>query len=929
MRRLLSLFFAMVLATAVQAQVSSLQFTQTSGSYTEITGDTTVASATGTSGTAGLDDVIYSSNTLPFNFTYNGTSYSNVVISSNGFITFGATLPATTLYGPISATTAYAGAISALGNDMLGVYGVRGTTLLGATQITGVQRFDGVVVGRLITGTGIPSGTTVTGFNTGAGTIDISAATTSAVAIGVFQIAAGSIVRGTTGSVGNRVHTIQWKNFRRFSTSDSIENTNYQIKLYEANNNIEVVYGFWRGAVASRTCQVGLRGSVNTDFNNRTTTTNWSATTAGALNSSTCTWSSTVFPASGQTYRWSAPLANDVGITAITAPGSPILVDGNSIAPKAILRNFGSAAQTTPFNITCTISPGGYSSTISDTIGAGLAKEITFANSFNPTVGNTYTITVYSELASDQNRSNDTARTTSIAIAKNYGVYEDNYFANSNATDQPSYPNYCLKDTAGSTSLVLNAVTQPGTSLVGTLDDGYFKLKLKDILLAYGQDTTGKVIKFNGMCWDSLFVGTNGIVGLTEQYGTYSINDFNIDGGQVPANAILACWKDFNFGSIVSSGSNRLSYKVSGSQLIITYSKVQCFAPTTDWATFQVVLEINSSCSDPNSNWRVSFADSLSGTSGSLITNYLAQTNVGFNVVTVYRNWLMGWTFGSTPWFYAGYVSTANPFPASPVTAVNSQRPVFNPNGQPVAIEFGPSINSLATFDCLTLNLKMALEGLQSNSTPRARDTVIVYLRDGSAAPYTVLETKKVFLDSATTYKGTIVIESGSIKVNSNQYYIVIKHRNSIRSWSNVVTPTGGVIDYDFTTAVSQIYGSNGVVVNGLASFYTGDVNDDNSVDGSDVSDIDNDAFNFVSGDYVITDLNFDGTVDGSDVQLADNNAFNFVGEVTPPGAVAMTGNGTFKYNYVRPTDIKIVPDPTMTGVQKIEYPQTDVKVDE
>ena len=122
------------------------------------------------------------------------------------------------------------------------------------------------------------------------------------------------------------------------------------------------------------------------------------------------------------------------------------------------------------------------------------------------------------------------------------------------------------------------------------------------------------------------------------------------------------------------------------------------------------------------------------------------------------------------------------------------------------------------------------------------------------------------------------------------------------------------------------------MVVNGLASFYTGDVNDDNSVDGSDVSAIDNDAFNFVSGDYVITDLNYDGTVDGSDVALADNNAFNFVAEIAPPGAAMISGNGTFKYDYVRPTEIKIFPDPTLIGVPKIEYPELqyrDIKIDE
>jgi hypothetical protein len=308
-----------------------------------------------------------------------------------------------------------------------------------------------------------------------------------------------------------------------------------------------------------------------------------------------------------------------------------------------------------------------------------------------------------------------------------------------------------------------------------------------------------------------------------------------------------------------------------------------------------------------------------SGTSGSLVTNYLAQTTAATGSVTTFRNWVMGWSGTGAVNAYAGFVSAANPLPASPVTQVNVQRPVFNANGAPVAIEFGPSNTNLNTHDCLTLNLKLALEGLQNNATPRARDTVTIYLRDGSVAPYTILETKKVFLDSATTYKGVITFESGVAKVNSNQYYIVVKHRNSIRSWSNVVTQTGGVINYDFTTGVAKTYGNNAVVVNGLASFYTGDVTQDGTVDGSDASLVDNDAFNFLSGPYDVTDLNWDGTVDGSDAALADNNAANFIGEIAPPGAAMISGDGSFKYDYVRPTEIIITPDPTMIGIIKNE----------
>lgn len=58
-----------------------------------------------------------------------------------------------------------------------------------------------------------------------------------------------------------------------------------------------------------------------------------------------------------------------------------------------------------------------------------------------------------------------------------------------------------------------------------------------------------------------------------------------------------------------------------------------------------------------------------------------------------------------------------------------------------------------------------------------------------------------------------------------------------------------------------------------IFGIYSGDVNQDGIIVGSDLSLIDNDAFNSVSG-YVVTDVNGDDFVDASDLSLVDNNAF-------------------------------------------------------
>ncbi|MBK7446995.1 MAG: hypothetical protein IPJ45_13445 [Ignavibacteria bacterium] len=62
---------------------------------------------------------------------------------------------------------------------------------------------------------------------------------------------------------------------------------------------------------------------------------------------------------------------------------------------------------------------------------------------------------------------------------------------------------------------------------------------------------------------------------------------------------------------------------------------------------------------------------------------------------------------------------------------------------------------------------------------------------------------------------------------------------------------------------------------------YGGDINQDGITAASDVSEVDNDAYNSVSG-YVKTDLTGDNFVDAEDLSIVDNNAFNSVSVIRP-----------------------------------------------
>ncbi len=157
-----------------------------------------------------------------------------------------------------------------------------------------------------------------------------------------------------------------------------------------------------------------------------------------------------------------------------------------------------------------------------------------------------------------------------------------------------------------------------------------------------------------------------------------------------------------------------------------------------------------------------------------------------------------------------------------------------------------------------------------------AQDTITVELRN-STSPYALVESHRTLAG-----QGLPAVVNFSSVTNGTPYYIVLKHRNSIETWSSTPrTFNSDYMRYDFTTSPTQAYGNNMYDLIGSMALFTGDVNQDGTVDGSDAGLIDNDAFGFVSG-YVSTDLNYDDIVDATDASLADNNAFNFVGVVRP-----------------------------------------------
>lgn len=189
----------------------------TAAAYTNMVGGTSIPFTTlGLSPTASFGGgSSFNAPNIPigFNFVFNNASYSTVNISDNGYISFGANTAAVT--NPIGNTTAYNGAIAGFGCNLAG------NIALGTS--TGYSA-DGADIKYL-----------------------------------------------TTGTSPNQVFTVEYKNLKRRNTITNTDGfVNFQIRLYEADMKIEIVYRNFSSAVATSTLvQVGLRGLTVGDFNNR------------------------------------------------------------------------------------------------------------------------------------------------------------------------------------------------------------------------------------------------------------------------------------------------------------------------------------------------------------------------------------------------------------------------------------------------------------------------------------------------------------------------------------------------------------------------------------------------------------------------------------------------------------------------------------
>jgi hypothetical protein len=167
-----------------------------------------------------------------------------------------------------------------------------------------------------------------------------------------------------------------------------------------------------------------------------------------------------------------------------------------------------------------------------------------------------------------------------------------------------------------------------------------------------------------------------------------------------------------------------------------------------------------------------------------------------------------------------------------------------------------------------------AADGVSPNNIA---DTITIELRDANT-PSTVFSTTVGTI--GTNGIGNISLPPTA---SGGTYYIVLKHRNSIATWSaNAVTFNNSSNSYDFSTGATQAYGDNLVNVGtGVYAIYSGDINQDGSVDFNDYPGLDIASSAGVLG-YDANDLNGDASVDFNDYPLLDVNSSLGIISITP-----------------------------------------------
>ncbi len=197
----------------------------------------------------------------------------------------------------------------------------------------------------------------------------------------------------------------------------------------------------------------------------------------------------------------------------------------------------------------------------------------------------------------------------------------------------------------------------------------------------------------------------------------------------------------------------------------------------------------------------------------------------------------------------------------------------------------------------VTLHLRVLIEGFYLGSGlmqatvdpvvyPSLCDTMVVVLRN-AVFPYNVAHIDTSIID--TNGYGDFTFPSGA---SSGNFYITLRHRNAIETWSaSPVLFTTLITNYNFTTAKTKAYGSNlRDLGDGNFALWSGDISDaatgtvgiqDGVMESQDYGDLESAVYFTLLG-YIPQDITGDGVVESSDYGLMESNVYFTIFSMKP-----------------------------------------------
>jgi uncharacterized protein (TIGR02145 family) len=229
-------------------------------------------------------------------------------------------------------------------------------------------------------------------------------------------------------------------------------------------------------------------------------------------------------------------------------------------------------------------------------------------------------------------------------------------------------------------------------------------------------------------------------------------------------------------------------------------------------------------------------------------------------------------------------------------------------------LDCNDGLSTLTTSCVVTLPLKVMIQGYYKGSGQMTAvrknsglsssndevDEVTVSLYSPSNVNQAVATTTVVLATN-----GTATAEFDATSFTESQYYIALKHKNTIKTWSAIPVAITNYTTYDFTTTASQAYGNNQIeVVPGIYAIYSGDMNQDGSINEADLP-IFTTANTTAAHGYVVSDLTGDGSVDLLDYPIYKNNAAATILEKRPLVVVSLP-NVTIGTQVWQSTDLDV-----------------------